>query len=309
MSDMWGEVRSLEEMETALASNDLLTFLETWEVISRELMLLSERRFVSSTNAKFFAHKSYKNFSLVVHKGPKLTEGKQLRFKIHIRSDTGVDMVNWMGVFHSFKKSSELSFDNHYETSWLTLSMHDLEHFCTIASRTRVLMKEMIFKVKEDSRTRQSVESKMVDSKRVPEFFLHPVLVMMEHKRNTSTSSQSARYLVHSMTSLMSDKMGIFSEILSVPVRSIVQSVVIQRQLEWMAYMIKKGSPAMSFLHNMTGDREYFDRFHVKSIFDQSVEIEFSLVMFEIYYSNIFNQNMGMKSHREKAIVEKMAAE
>lgn len=300
---------SVTQVLEAFKRSKLFKMLSLWEDLSREIMLMSERRFIYTNKAAFFSYKIFENFSLEVHKGSKLTSGKQLRFRVHVNCNNEADIPVWTSVFHSFKKRDDYCWTTEYMTTWLTASKADLEHFVTIKSRAMVLLSEMIFKTQENSEMLKSVENSMVSDRMIPDLFLVPILIMMEHKRNTSTSAQAARYVMHSMTSMISDKKGVLSEILSLPIRTLVQSFVVQRQMQWMSRMAMKKDVSSNYLKNMLSDSHQFDQVLLPSIYDPKVTVEFNITMFEIYYSNIFNQNLGMKSHREKAIVEKMAKE
>jgi len=276
--------------------------LDMWEEVAREIALMSERRFATSKSAGHFALKKFEHFWVEVHKGTKITKEKQLRFRIHISGETMEEVQkNDNQFFKSFKEG----LSDCWSTDWLAISLMDLEHFQTISSRVKVIMKHMSENIVADS----IMNNAMMASSDVPRFFMVPLLIMMEHKRNTSTSAQTARYVMHNVTSLLSDTKGVVSEIVSVPIRTRLQSFVVRSQLAWMLDMLSKEKMSLAHFARMASDRTYFDRIHMPSMYDLSSTVEFSVMMDEIYYSNIFNQKMGFRSHREKAIWEKQAKE
>lgn len=308
-------MRSLGEVTENLELGKMVTQFEAtlayrtasfWETLSREIMLMSERRFIHTNNPCNFAFKQFPNFSLEMHKGPKLTKGKVVRIKFHVDDDGTTPVKN--RLYHTFYRETDSMGTK--STKWLTMTLTDLEHFVTLASRMKVILADMEFKIQEDSTMEKEMERRI---SRIPSVFpnliMVPMLIMMEHKRNTSTTAQLPRYVLHASTSILGNIKGMAEEVISLPVRSLLQSFLVRSQLWWMMRNGTKVRESWKFYVKMSTDSKSYDKFHMTSFYDEDFEIEFSLIMNEIYYSNIFNQAHGMKSHREKQIMEKMAKE
>jgi len=281
----------------AFESTDLFVYLGNMEETVREIMLLSERRFAFKRNKSFTAFKRYKKFAIAVHSGTKAMKEKQLNVKVFIECNNTeeVERVSKMG--RTFKSPTN---DEMFETDWFTVSMQDFNHYLTIRDRACILLENLDNKFRETSNDSVRV---MTQS---PKIAIMPILYMMEHKRGTSTQNQLSRYLVNGFTSYICDKKKLVAEIFSEPVRSVLQSYSIRAQCEWVVRMVEDSRYSMFQKIRIHSNESDYDKLFLPSFSDTRIEIEFSVMMDEIYYCNLFDANSGFKAHRENAIMSKM---
>jgi len=201
--------------------------MEMTEVWIRELILLTERRHVGTSKSNQMVYKDYNNFSIMVSNGPRLKDSNQVHFRI--LTQTSSSMYN-NSHFIPFYPASHYSIDtvkdDLYLTNWISLEMADLEHYCTVCARARVILSDMWERTRESSASSKRV----LDTMNFPEIFMACPILLLEHKRNTSTIGQLSRYLMHSGTSILSNYSKLADEIFEIPRRSIIQSWVVLKQ-------------------------------------------------------------------------------
>lgn len=280
---------------------ELYDCLVMMEVFARETMLLSHRRFHKSGNkGKHSAFKKYDHFSLIVKNGPRMKRDAQLVMKVLVKTQ---NLKNFEAISRPFQRINTIDrFADEYSTDWFSIQMADLEHFCTIASRSLVVLSDMWAKMRESEPSAALSQN----AGALKELFLVPILIMMEHKRGTSTAAQNTRYLVHSASALASDRMGLVSTLSDLPIRSEMQAYVVKRQLEW--FLISTEGPESVLSEpEMTTDKDASnDQLIMRSIFDHSMRVSFGVTMGEMYYGNLFNPKSGFTGMRARAVLAKM---
>jgi len=132
------------------------------------------------------------------------------------------------------------------------------------------------------------------------------LIILMENKRETSTALQLNRYLVHSITSHVSNRKKLAAEIMDGPIRSLGDSFVRLSQHNWY-YKALDNVEAMTSnrITNLISISNDYDRFHMESFFDLEVKIEFSRIMDEMYLCNLFDKESGFSGHMMKQIADK----
>jgi hypothetical protein len=265
-----------------MASPRLFEALEFVEKLAREIMLMDDRRYLGGTGTVKHAFKRFDKFSLAMAASGKVKTDSQLKVRVVIKLDQGVE-----ANFISARNFSPESNGTH-STGWFSVQAADLEHYSKIASVFRVASDDFLMKMRE-----YKVDNSLsLSSPEVVNLLAPMLLIMLEHKRNTSTSLQTTRYIVHSFTAVLSDQMGILATLMKVPIRSRLQALMTRRILAWVADMVQNPS-----------DRSKLTS--LKSLYSEAM-VPFSITMAEMYYCNMFHVAHGMQAHREKEIQEKM---
>jgi hypothetical protein len=272
--------------------------------LTREISYLSERRYIKikglDMRGNWIAIKNYDGIRIAVQNGPKMTREKQIRFKVIIDTDKYSSMD---GMFHHMYKIPDT---RALSSKWLTISMADIKHFVTIKERAMSMMSmfnDLQLEVKENDE-----EEEPEPSLGLKECF--PLVVLMAHKRGVSTTLQLNRYIVHSMTALSSDRVGLVDKVDDGPVRSILEAYCRATQYRYFLRMADKVVPILlDALKKMRSSDPFADKLMLPSFIEPDIDIEFSSMMNEMYYGNIFNRDAGFNMHRSTAVIKKMAAE
>ncbi|UQZ09544.1 putative RNA-dependent RNA polymerase [Freshwater macrophyte associated bunya-like virus 1] len=283
----------------------LYEMLETMEDIATNIAYLEGRRWIlqnsKGTKEKTSVYKKFGNYAIQLSTGSRLTAEKQIRYRVFIRlEDTDDDVAN--PFMHTYYK-----FDGKYFcTKWLSISAMDLKHYCTVKSTCELLVVNQMTKMEENNFKMENYSM----ARDYPIWTAVPILLMMEHKRGTSTTAQLNRYVFHSFTAIMSDKKSMLKTICDDPVRSTIESYIRLKQLSWAKMMFVEGKFLWKeFRKNMMDSNGMYDKWFIPSFYDLTVSIEFEMMMDEMYYGNLFDYNMGFKGHRQKMMYKKMADE
>nr|WGH72968.1 MAG: putative RNA-dependent RNA polymerase [Trichoderma gamsii negative-stranded virus 1] len=284
-----------------LRSKGVWPYLEFFSDLAMNLCYMEGRRNIAyGLKLAEDTHSVMKNFGkyfLMVKGGSKMTSQKQIRFKVICHSDSLLG--NNPFAFHSFKEFSMS--EDLVETKWLTMSVTDLRHFVRIKEVAISLTANMITKVHEENRGKKVMLNYPMKS------LMTSILVLLEHKRGTSTTLQLNRYLLHSVTSYITNKVELIKDINSSPIRSRIESYIRFMQVSWYRQMLEKSHDLQTQrVLNMYSTSTSYDRFKTLSFFDFSQEVEFSILMDEMYICNLFDKEAGFTSHRMKQVVEKM---
>lgn len=273
-----------------------------WSMVSMvsdlyfNISYLEGRRHVFNKSEGHTVFKNFGSYMLIIKKGSKLTSQKQIRFKVIIPKKSMI-LTN-PKLTHSMK---EFEFDSNLViTKWLTASITDIRHFLKIKEVSMALMSNLLDKEKEMNRGMTKMYN--LKSKEVAAY----MMILMENKRGTSTSSQLNRYLVHSITSYISNKSKIIDDINSDPIWSYGESFIRISQMNWFKLMIDKSLEyTYERVSNMTSVKNDYDKFKMVSFFNTEKEVEFSIMMDEMYICNLFDKESGFTSHRQKQIIKK----
>jgi hypothetical protein len=275
-------------------------FIETISDLYLNLAYLEGRRHVFDSASGHTVLKNFGHYYLLIKKGSKLTSQKAIRFKIICEKESV--MVNTGEIYHNMKDSD--TYLGFMESSWLSATITDIRHFEKMRYVAFAMASNYYDKLREMNR---GVERQYDIRDNV---FMTYVLILMEHKRHTSTTLQLNRYLMHSSTSYISNHKALVKDIFKSPTRTIVDSYVKGMQMKWYDMMLKTSKNfSYNRIVNMNSTANSYDRFDLPSMFDNSIKLEFSLVMDEIYLGNLFDKEAGFDSHRVKSIVEKMETE
>lgn len=267
---------------------------------TRDLMenicYLSERRYSEENKGKYTVMKEYEGYWLVIRAGSKLTKDKSINFKIIINHNTHESMSS---MFHKFYPIHDTNMSS---TKWLAITSADIMHLSTVHSRALALYSQMMDTLKESHTDMRYTFDDLSEQ------IMFPIIMMMSHKRGESTSLQINRYLFHGMSTIFSNKLKLLDDIVADESRSQLECVIKLKQLEWCKMMCKKCKTIfMDGLIKTNMDDPTYDKMYMPSIINPKVEIEFSMIMMEMYYCNLFNKEHGFADHRMKPIVAKMS--
>jgi hypothetical protein len=268
----------------------LMQIAESISEISREMLLMDQRR-----SKGYAALKTFKKFNLYMESSSRGKGDTQYFCKLFVKE--APVFSNEVGIeFSGMSKFDGLG----YESKYFSVQMADINHYITLPSRLRVCFSEMSSRLAEEERYHTPIG---IDKE--IHLFRYAALIMIEHKRNTSNLAQFGRYLVHSFSAVLSDKVNILSEMVS-PIRSILQAKIYKQYLLWARYVVTNNSFERA-LSDMTGDESSnYDKLFVPSLFDTSHIVPFTVTMSEMYYGNLFNPAMGMTAHRDKMSMAKL---
>jgi len=263
--------------------------------LMENLCYMERRRYIFNESKGQSVAKNFGNYILLMDKGSKLTAEKQVRYKILINKDKM--RVSDSLYFHNFHK-----FDNEYmQTKWLTISITDIRHFSKMREVCMGLASDYYDKLKEKNKS-EKIKHNILDRS-----FVFTMMILLEHKRGTSTSLQLNRYLLHSSCSYATDRMKLLDDINSNPIRSRLESYVRVSQMNWYLNMLDKYDKLnYERVSNMMSTDTDHDRMYFPSFFDLNLEQEFSMMMNEMYLCNLFDKESGFQDHRIKQIVAKM---
>jgi len=276
------------------------------EKVAREAMLMSERRFASRTIRSAAAFKEFEGFSLLMAASGKVKSDSQIFVKVYVL-DLEDDAVEDM-LFRSFtNEAANAECTDVKATGWLAFQLADLEHYTTLLGRARVIISDMWERTKS-ARVSYAMKNDLMNGY-LPTIFMMPLATLMEHKRGTSTQHQVSRYLMHSMTSVLSMSNKIAEEIYDTPVRTLLHAMVVRNQTIWAIKMANDFTANQAILEGFAAESDDIkkDAFMLPSIHDPVTMVDFSVVMMEIYYTNLFNPYSGMNAHRQKMILDKTA--
>nr|QXN75455.1 MAG: RNA-dependent RNA polymerase [Grapevine-associated mycobunya-like virus 4] len=270
----------------------ILSFLAS---LAENICYMEGRRHMFDKKKGHTVMKAFGNYILLVRAGSKLTSNKQIKYKLMTKKDfiTYTDSY----IFHSWKEfNSEFM-----ETRWLTMSITDLAHFVKIREVSMAMASDYYDKKVEMIKSEKFVDSILDKS------FVCSIMVLMEHKRGTSTSLQLNRYLLHSASSYITNREKLVEDINSNPIRSRLESFIRIKQMNWYEYMLGQYDSLNyeKIEKMMTTDTDY-DRVYFPSFFDLNLKMEFGMMMNEMYLCNLFNKESGFVDHRIKQIVSKM---
>jgi len=283
---------------------EIQDFMKTnaWAMITsmsdlfENLCYMEGRRHILNSSSGHTVSKNFGNYYLMVKKGSKLTSQKQIRYRLIIPKKNL--MLTNSKIIHSFIEMEEDR--NMVWTKWLSASITDIRHFAKMKEVTISLLSSILDKDKENSK---NLNKTMNLRTKINMMYL---IILMENKRDTSTSLQLNRYLVHSITSYVSNRKKLAKEIFEGPVRSYGAAYVRITQFDWFMKMLPQAENMTNDrILNMTNTSNDYDRFHLPSFFDLDTLIEFSRVMDEMYLCNLFDKEAGFNSHRNKQIVNK----
>lgn len=264
------------------------------------MALLEGRRHIFNGSKGHTVYKDFGAYTMAIHKGSKLTAQKQIRVKIFVKKKNLYNGRLMSNMFHSWKDCSE--YEEWCETEWLTYSITDIKHFVKLKETAIALASDFQDKLAEMKRLNLSdIDFNSMSLK-------YMLLVLMEHKRGTSTSSQLNRYIMHSMTSFISNKEKMIKDVIKEPTRSYVEAAIKFKQLMWMRAILPNLTRMWKTrILDMHSTATQYDRILLPSFFNNTEMVEFSIMMNEIYLGNLFEKESGFVSHRLKPIVIKMS--
>lgn len=268
-----------------------------WAELMENLCYLEGRRFVLNKGAGNFVCKNFGKYFLLLKKGSKLTAQKQIKFKV-IAHKMDVNFLD-LRIFQKWEDLDE--HEDLAQTKWLTISITDIRHFVKIREVTLSILSDIVDKTKE-AYLRENEDINLVNKS-----FITMILILMEHRRGTSTSAQLNRYLMHSATGFITNRLKLIQDINSTPIRSRLEAYIRILQFKWYECMTELCEEMWkNRLSTMQATDTSYDRIWMPSFFDINNKIEFSLMMNEIYVSNLFDKESGFTDHRTKGIVAKM---
>nr|WEY04120.1 RNA-dependent RNA polymerase [Heterobasidion irregulare negative-stranded RNA virus 1] len=285
--EFWQEFKSKKLAE-------VLTF---WELMVENLCYLEGRRHIDNKRDGNSVFKWFKKYGLLIRKGSKITSQKQINFKVFIMEEDRE--VSQDKIFKSFNMSHR--HPGYLETNWLSITVTDIRHFLKVKEVAMLILSDQLDKTLENNRMIDSGMMMMSKS------YYTMMMILMEHRRGTSTTTQLNRYLLHSATSYITNTNKLLGDIMSDPVRSRLEAYCRVTQIRWMDLMIHhyQNINADRIL-NMSNTESSYDRFSIPSFFDLNSEVEFGILMNEIYVCNLLDKSSGFISHRLKRVVDKM---
>lgn len=246
--------------------------------------------------------RSNEKYCLMIAGGPNISAKSIIKVKLFYRfpaNDLRADFLK-PGAFHSLNK---VGTSDVYETRYLAIASTDLEVWCRAYDKGVGLFVNAL-----SHRMSANSELPTLDGV-LDESTVAMYVVMMEHKRHTSSCLQNFRYLVQSAMSIVSDRYGLVKKIFKQPIRTPVQMYIMAKMLAWCSTMAEEGlsclDDTMRMMSGATRTTDY-DCYFARSLFTGK-KVEFAVLMDEMYYSNLFNKDHGQKDHRVKDIMEKTA--
>jgi len=271
--------------------------LNFWSDLVMNISYLEGRRHLKNSKKGHTIAKNFGKYILFLSEGSKLTAQKQIRFKI-LTSKRSVFNKNY-NFLHKYYDHEV--FEDMVETRWLTISVTDIKHFVKIREVSLALVSDM------NDKNAEVIRNKEMSIKVMDKSMMTILLILMENKRGTSTSSQLNRYIMHSMTGYVSNRKKLIQDISSTPCRSILESYVRICQYSWMVEMADRSEKLWyDRITSMASTDTEYDRLRLPSFYDTSKIVEFSTIMNEIYVGNLFDKDSGFLDHRLKAVVAKM---
>jgi hypothetical protein len=288
------EVR--EDIQKFSESN-LFMQIDFWANVLENLSYLEGRRHILNHRRGNSVFKNFGKYMLIMKEGSKLSAEKQIRFKIVIHKDDMLDERGYLAQkWIEFEEDNEL-----VSTKWLTMSITDFRHFLKIREVSISMISDYNDKKMEMLKTDTLMWETLEKSLMVQLIFL------MENKRGTSTTAQLNRYLMHSAYGYLTNRFRLLEDIFSEPCRSQIEAYLRVRQIKWFLYQAPRASEhwdtRIKHMHSTATD---YDRVVMPSFFDFDCNIEFGMMMNEIYLGNLFDKEAGFLDHRIKRIVSKM---
>jgi hypothetical protein len=263
--------------------------------LAENICYMEGRRHLFDNKRGHTVMKTFGDYILLVRAGSRLTSNKQIKYKLMTKKEFNTYTDSY--TFHSWKEYNS----DFMETKWLTMSITDLAHFSKLREVALAMASDYYDKKIEMLKSEKFVDTILDKS------FVFSMMVLMEHKRGTSTTLQLNRYLLHSASSYITNREKLIDDINSSPVRSRIESFIRIKQLKWYDHMLGKYDE-LNFnkvKKMMTTDTDY-DRVFFPSFFDLNLNMEFGMMMNEMYLCNLFNKESGFVDHRIKQIVSKM---
>jgi hypothetical protein len=265
--------------------------------LARNLVLMEGRRVEEGSQMTVFKSFPEDGYGLAVLGGSRITTEAQIRYKI-----ITLEGPHESEFFHSL---TETHYDS-YETKWLSISMSDLQTLTCLFEKTVNIISQYVDCYEEG---KGSKVDNIYEFIRKP-MIMMPILLLMEMKRGTSTTSQYNRYILNSMTAFLSDKERTMKDIMTDPVRSRMEAYVRIRQMEWAKDLHDMGSSIwLKSVVNTTKTSSDYDSFMIPSIFSEKESVEFTFLMNDIYLGNLFQKAAGFMGHKTKAIISKQTKE
>jgi len=271
--------------------------LEFWSDLVYNLSYLDGRRHIFDKNKGHTVFKNFGEYMLLIKKGSKLTAQKQIRFKI-VTHKKNIIIDNQI----HFHKWEDIPFTmDMVWTKWLSITVTDIRHFLKVKEVAVNLLSDLMDKFKENNRGASHPKNMINKS------YMTQLVILLEHKRGTSTTCQLNRYLVNSATSYISNREKLITDINADPIRSRVEAYIRILQMNWFSAMTNR-SERMWFdkIISMPSTKTDYDRLYMPSLYDLDSEVEFAEIMNEMYTCNMFDKEAGFMEHRVKRVVDKM---
>ncbi|QQP40631.1 Uncharacterized protein FKW44_014744 [Caligus rogercresseyi] len=183
------------------------------ERLARNLIYMEGRRMEEGSKFSVFKAFPEDGYSLIVHKGSRITKEAQIRYKlVTTEGDTDTEF------FHKLEHTNK----GYSETGWLSMSQCDLQTFSCMFEKMVALMSHY-----HDCYMEGNPSSLLgIDTLMKEDYFMIPAIILLEQKRGTSTTCQYNRYILNSMTGYRSNKGKMMNDIMAYPVRSRVEAFV-----------------------------------------------------------------------------------
>lgn len=289
---------NVDPMLQEVLKSKLWTYVCSVGELMENLCYMESRRHIFDSSKGHTIFKNFGEYMILMKKGSKITQEKQVRYKIYLPDDIGLNPKK--GLFKNLIKSPESMYLNC--TKWLSITVADIKHFIKIREVVLAMFSNYKDKMMEENRASGLTTSLLTKS------MVTQCLVLLEHRRGTSTSSQLSRYLLNSVTSFASNRLKLLDDIMSDPIRSRLEAYIRNTQMNWYVYCMKMSNDIwFKRILDMASTSTDYDRFKLPSFYDLDQEVEFSVLMDEIYTCNLFEKTAGFQSHRLKRIVEKMS--
>jgi hypothetical protein len=252
--------------------------------------------------------------SVLLHRGAKLRTGElvsQIWFKILMDSEHKIDddaPCSW--AFKRFYNAGVV-----WQSNWLSTDAHRLDHY--LRCYDKVIMSyyavmNQRFKLDKDS---SSISRSIIkDDTNCLGLIL---LTYMEDKRSTSKTLQHLRYLVMTSVSLFKYYNSVMDKMVE-QVRSPLQLYIIKKSVEFIHNMEKRkisdlylcGSVSFDVTTGTFQDAKAGAVIKFPSALLQKMgnnyEVEFSELLSEMYFTQLFNKNQDDPTHASFQILKKM---
>jgi hypothetical protein len=298
MEPQYMDYPDLDDLMKDVLKSKLWTYVCSIGELMENLCYMESRRHIFDSGKGHTIFKNFGEYMILMKKGSKITQEKQVRYKIYLPND--LDLNPKDGLFKSAKPSAESNMLNC--TKWLAITVADIKHFVKIREVVLAMFSNYRDKMLEENRATGLTTTLLTRS------MISQCLILLEHRRGTSTSSQLSRYLLNSVTSFASNKNKLLEDIMSDPIRSRLEAYVRASQVNWYVSCMRLNNDVWyNRILSMASTSTDYDRFKLPSFYDPDEQVEFSILMDEIYSCNLFEKSSGFQSHRMKRIVEKMS--
>jgi hypothetical protein len=279
-----------EDRMYTMMTTKMFEQLYNTHLMAREIILLEQRRI--REDSSYTVARDSDLFGLCIKNGSRLTTEKQIRYKL-FRNLSDRD-------YRGFFKEEE-----GHSTDWLALNHTDLRTMLTMFHKAAVLVSHMYDCYMEKNSLDMSFSEYLMS-----DMAMGPLIIMLEMRKGTSTTAQYSRYILNSMMGMASNKVKTMSDIFADPTRSVVASYVKQVQLDWAVALddIRKKTEIEMVSKYLKSDSDY-DSFMMPSLFNNSIFVEMSYTMNDIYLGNLFQKDSGFMGHKSKEIIKKMISE